>query len=208
MLHAALDRLPKQPRRLGYRRISLRHFEQMVMAMQLSVDRAEPGAITRVTDGKLKTVVDIDAGERAKSVLTEIELTPNTPFNPDYALTLDRKWQRTGDKLDEAGKKIKVIRDGKATTRNQKETITYESENDIPVEDRWGQARIDLVSSLLPVRDLLKRQLQLEAEDAPASQIEANRGKLNAAYDSFVSEYARCTRKRSRRSRGRCRTAH
>ncbi len=189
MLHAALDRLPKQPLRQDIAGSSLRHFEQMVTAMQLSVDRAEPGAITLAPDGKLKTVVDIDAGERAKSILTEIELTANTPFNPDYTLTLDRKWQRTGDKLDEAGKKIKVIRDGKATTRNQKETITYESENDIPVEDRWGQARIDLVSSLLPVRDLLKRQLQLEAEDAPASQIEANRGKLNAAYGSFVSKY-------------------
>ena len=31
-----------------------------------------------------------------------------------------------------------------------------------------------------------KRQLVLEAEDAPASQIEDNRAKLNAAYDSFV----------------------
>ena len=159
MLHAALNRLPEQPLRPQIAESSLRHFQQMVTAMRLSVERAEPGTITLGTDGKLKTVVDIDAGEHGTSVLAEIELTPNTPFNPDYTLTLDRQWQRTVDKLDAAGLKLKVVKDGKPTNRNQKEIVTYDSETDIPEKDRWGQARIDLVNSLLPVRDLIKRQL-------------------------------------------------
>ena len=208
MLHAALNRLPEQPLRPQVAESSLRHFQQMVTAMRLSVERAEPGAITLGIDGKLKTVVDIDAGEHGTSVLAEIELTPNTPFNPEYTLTLDRKWQRTVDKLDAAGRKLKVVKDGKPTNRNQKETVTYDSEKDIPEKDRWGQARIDLVK---------QPSARPRPHKAPACAggrgraCQPNRGataqsSTRPTTASFGST-ARCTRERSRRSRSRCRTA-
>ena len=138
-------------------------------------------------------MIHTDGGGGGKLMLTEIELTAATPFNPDYTLGLDGTWRRTVDKLDEAGRKIKIKRDGKDTTRNEKETITYEDKASIPERDRWGRARIELVSALLPVRDRMKRQLRLEAEDAPLNQIEANRAELNRAYDRSSPGMAECT---------------
>ena len=191
LLHEAIGRLPQTAPQPGLAQSSVRHFARMVTAMRLAADRAEPGQVKVDKDGKLRIIADIDAGEQGKSVLTEIELTKDTPFNPEYSLNLDGKWQRTTDKLDEAGKKIKVKKDGKETNRNEKQTAIFANEKNIPEKDRWGAARIELLRDLLPVRDLMKQQFMLEAGDAPARQIAANREKLNKAYDAFTAKHGK-----------------
>jgi hypothetical protein len=191
-LAKAMDRLPRanEPA-TDVAEASMRHYRLMADGMKLAVERAEPGRIRQTPEGKLNTVVDIDPGEgQSKSLLREIELTKDTPFKPDYTLNVDGKWQRTGDVIGADGKPVKALdKDGRPTTRNEKQVTVYDNPADIPERDRWGEANVAAVRDMLPIRDLFKAQLQLEMQDAPAEMIAANRAKLNAAYESFVAEH-------------------
>lgn len=189
-LNKAIDRLPRRAPSNEVAESSRKYYKTMVEGMKLAIQRAEPGAVRQDLDGSLKTVVDMDAGEgNAKSVLREITLTADTPFNPDYTMNLDGQWQRTLDVLDDKGNKIKVVNDeGKTTNRNAKEVKIY-SEADIPAKDKWGAQRVAAVRAMLPIRNLIKRQLLLEMQDAQPKMIEANRAKLNEAYEKFVAAH-------------------
>lgn len=189
LLNEAIDRLPQSAPKDDVATRSLQHYETVADALRLAVNRAEPGAITKDADGKLKMVVDMDGGDLGKSVMREIELTADTPFNEEYTLTLDGKWQRTVDLLGEDGKPVKVKKDGRTTNRNEKQVLTYDSLADIPAKDKWGAERVAIVNDMLPIRNLMKRQLMLEAADANERMIEENRARLNKAYDGFVEKH-------------------
>ena len=212
-LDAAIEGLPKLDPNEEIAASSLVHYRVMADGMRLAVERAEPGRIQKTVDGELKTVLDMDGGEgTAKSILREITLTKDTPFNSDYTMNIDGKWQRTIDVLEpeELGpdgtplkvmgedgklhkqkrKPVKVLgEDGKPTNRNLKETIVYENESDIPERDKWGERNVAAVDAMLPIRGRFKEQLQLEMQDASPEAIEANRALLNQAYDQFVERY-------------------
>lgn len=189
LLNAAIERLPRSEPKDGVAERSLMHYETVADALRLAVNRAEPGAITKDADGKLKMVVDMDGGDLGKSVMREIELTADTPFNEEYNLTLDGKWQRTVDLLGEDGKPLKVMKNGKATNRNEKQVLTFDNLADIPAKDKWGADRVAIVTDMLPIRNLMKRQLMLESTDANERMIEENRARLNKAYDGFVEKH-------------------
>lgn len=188
-LAKAVERLPKNVIADSLAERTVTHFAVMAKAMELAARRAEIGSVRIDTDGKLKMVVDFDAGEAGKSMMQEIAISENTPFADDYTLTRDGKWQRTIDKLDAAGKPVKVMKGDRATNRNVKETITYERESDIPARDRWGSDRIAMLRAMLPIRDAMKKQLALETQDATDGMIELNRKLLNKAYDAFVAKH-------------------
>ena len=202
-LNAALAKLPKLSPNEDVAASSLAHYKKMAQGMKLSVERAEPGRIRVDEDGNMKTVIDIDAGEgQAKSVLQEVELTPDTPFKNAYSLNIDGKWQKTADVLDEKGNPKKIMKQGVAkdaqgndvkvlipTNRNEKQTVVYDNLKDIPERDKWGERNVAAVRAMLKIRDAFKAQLQHEMQDSPKEMIEANRAKLNEAYDAFTKEY-------------------
>jgi N12 class adenine-specific DNA methylase len=189
-LNAAIERLPLGRRMDDLAQTSLQQFETMADAMRLAVEGAEDGRITRSPDGTLKMVLSMDGGSLGRNVLREITLTADTPFNDEYTYTADGKWQRTVDVKGADGKKAKVLdAEGRPTKRNEKQTLTFEREADIPARDRYGATRIAMVRDMLAVKDLLKQQLMLETDDAPPARIEENRGRLNEAYDAFVAKH-------------------
>lgn len=189
-LNKAIERLPRAAPADDVAENSLRHFDKMVSGMKLAVARAEPGQVRATADGALKTVVYIDAGEAAKSMMHEIVLSETTPFSPDYTYRLDGKWQRTSDVKGADGKPVKALdAEGKPTRFNAKQTTVYENEADIPEKDRWGAERIARVRGMLPIRNLMKRQIVLESQDASPKMLDDNRERLNAAYDRFVLEH-------------------
>ena len=188
LFDAAVARLPKGRPMHDVAEASRDQFALMAEAMRLAVDQVEVGAIT--LKGGLHTVVSVDAGDRGKSLLREIPLTETTPFAPDYSYTIDGKWQRTEDVLTPDGKPVKVLdENGKPTNRNTKRTVTFDSEKDIPARHQWGKARIAAVTDMLPIKDLLKKQLVLETQDASQRMLDTNRKKLNEAYDAFVKKH-------------------
>lgn len=189
MLDRAIQRLPQVPARDRQANTSLASFEAMADAMRLAVDRVEVGAVTQAKDGTLKTVVSIDAGPGQPTLMREIPLTEHTPFNTDYSFNADGTWERTEDAVGEDGKPLKVVTEGRATKRNQKVTTKYDRAEDIPERHKWGSKRISMLKDMLPIRDLVKAQLTLEMQDSPVRMIEANRAKLNKAYDAFVKTH-------------------
>lgn len=191
MLDRAVARLPEGRAAPDLEARTTAHFKVMAEAMRLAATRAEMGAVKVDTDGNLKMVVDLDGGDLGKSVKREIVLTENTPFTDDYSLSIDGKWQRTTDKIGPDGKPAKVMKDGRATNRNEKETITYAREADIPAKDRWGKDRIAALRAMLPVRDAMKQQLVLESQGATAAMIDLNRKRLNKAYDAFAKAHGK-----------------
>nr|RDS95200.1 PLxRFG domain-containing protein [Cereibacter sphaeroides f. sp. denitrificans] len=168
-------------------------FSRMAEAMRLAVAGAEPGGVRVDENDTLKTVVEMDTGD-GRPLLTEIELTADTPFSPDYTYAGDGKWQIQEDVLDEKGKPVKVRKaDGTLSTRNQKIIRTVD-QADVPAASRWGKNRIAMLRDALPIRDLMKRQFVLEVQDGTEKQIERNREKLNAAYDAFVKAHGPLTK--------------
>jgi len=66
---------------------------------------------------------------------------------------------------------------------------TYFENNEVPQGQRLGVAKFKRLRELVDLRDLTKRQLVLESEDAPAKDMEANRAKLRAAYEGFTKRH-------------------
>jgi N12 class adenine-specific DNA methylase len=164
---------------------TMAQFDAMAEGMRLALRNAREGDVVVNEDGALKVVLSTRDGDA--SLLRELDLTPDTPFNTDYDLRPDGKWERTVDVKGEDGKPLKVVNEeGKATKRNQKETIVYDSLEQIPAKDRWGETRIAQVRDMVGLIEALRRQLVLESKDAPTRSIDANRARLNKLYDAFV----------------------
>lgn len=188
-LDEAIDKLPTRAPVDELAARTTRYHRDMATSLRLAVDRVEPGAVSRTPDGELKTAVLMDTGGNSKAMLAEIPLNADTPWKAEYSYNLDGTWSIEQDVTDADGKKVKVMKGDRATNRNVKETKIFASTADIPAADKWGDKRIAMVRAMLPIRDAMKRQLALEASDAVPSMLEANRAKLNAAYDAFVSKH-------------------
>ena len=190
-LDAAIALLPEVVPKNDVQERTAKNFALMATSLRLAVRRAEPGGISVTPEGQLKLVVDVDGGDMGKSVLTEITLDEKIPYAPDYQLNTDGKWQRVTDKLGADGKPVKQVnpKTGKPSMRNEKELTIFESAADIPANHQWGAERIAMVRAMLPIRDLMKRQLMLESSDSPEGMLRVNRKRLNDAYDAFVKAH-------------------
>lgn len=192
MLDKAVQQLPERAPVDAVAQRTLAQFDQLATAMRLAVDRAEPGAVRSTLDGQLKVVLEMDdpEGNSRKTLLTEFDLNAETPWEEGYTLRSDGKWQREDDKLGEDGKPIKQLKkDGTPSNLNVKEITVYDDLAQIPEKHKWGAARIAVITDLLPLRDGLKRQLMLEASDAPEAMIEDNRKRLNDLYKAFKKKH-------------------
>lgn len=182
-LAAAVSRLPEgiiNPSQEVIDR-SLERHQSMTDALEIALSGAEEGAVLR-TAGGLEQVLERETPE-GDYELTKRPLTAESPWSSALAMDKDGRWYREIQKLDAKGKPVKSGR------LNVYEREVFASEADIPKNLLLGEARFERLQSLVDLRDLLKTQLQLEAEDVPARQIEANRKKLSAAYHAFVDKH-------------------
>lgn len=171
---------------------TLAGYASMSESLDLSARNAEPGGVRIAEGDALKMVIDVDAGADAKTMLLEIDLDESTPFNSEYSMTKDRKWQITEDVIGENGKPVKVLKaDGTPSTRNVKTVKVFDGLSGINTKHLWGKDRIQILRDMLPIRDLFKRQLVLETQEGTEAQIETNRDELNKAYDAFVKKHGK-----------------
>lgn len=58
-------------------------------------------------------------------------------------------------------------------------------------KEKNGANKTERIKAMPPVRDTLRRLIELQTNDHPDSEIQAEQDKLNKLYDSFVSSYGR-----------------
>lgn len=147
------------------------------------------GDISFNENGELIQIYERESVTGEGTVLTSRVVTPETPWDGNLKQAADGRWYETVDKLDANGKAVKEKgKDGKPTNRNVKETRWYDSEADVPENKRLNKERYDRLVEATKLLDLVKRQIELESSDAPEAEIEANRKKLNHAYEAFTTD--------------------
>jgi N12 class adenine-specific DNA methylase len=195
-LDAAIQRLPE-----GISNISdevmartQERFELLGEAMRIAAAREEPGHMGFNADGKLTRVTEREAPDGGL-IYARQTITESSPWSEQLALDADGRWFRYEVEVGEDGKPVKEVKNGKATKRNVYKRTTFMQEADVPGSLRLGKAGYERLTGMVNLRDLLKRQLVLETEDAAPKMMEANRKKLAAAYEAFVAEHGPINRR-------------
>lgn len=187
-LDAAIENLPERAPKDGIAERTNESFDRLAEAMNLSLSGVEPGDVRIDDQGRIIAVVEQMDGDNP--ILSEQEINADTPYTAEYFIGTDGKWRREVDKLDADGKKVKKRnKEGRLTNLNEKVIEVVEDPASIPSAAKWGDKRIQQLRDMLPIRDAFKRQVELEAQNAPTKKIETNRKKLAAAYQGFKKEH-------------------
>ncbi len=157
--------------------------------LEIYLNGRENGDVRFTPDGRLVQVVEREAyGDNV--AMHERELSPESVWSASLMMNADGKWFEEVLVLDEQGNKVKQLdKDGKATRLNLFERKVYEDESHIPQSKKMGKSRFERMRELTRIRDLLKRQLVLESEDAPAALMEQNRASLRESYEKFQGKH-------------------
>lgn len=167
---------------------ALARHKDMSDALRITLAGHENGSIRLENDGSLMQVVERETPEGGYE-LTRRALAPTSPWSDQLYLDRDGKWYTVEAVTGADGKPLKVIKDGKPTKRNVYDRKVFGSESAVPATMLLGQTRFERLKQLVNLRDLLKEQLAREAENAAASDIEANRADLATAYRDFVAAH-------------------
>lgn len=180
LLKKAIDRLPSNVLDLhqDVMDATLARHKTMGESLAIALSGHEVGHVER-TDGKLVQISERETPTGGFEP-TKREITPDSPWSRDLYMDSSGQWYTLEPKTDEKGAKVK------SGARNVYERKYFEN-NEVPSSRRLGKAKYDKLSSLVDLRDLTKRQLTLEAEDAPTAEMEGNRKKLASAYQSYVN---------------------
>lgn len=189
LLKQAADRLPANVMRLGHDVIETteRRYGMLSDAMRIAAAGQEPGSVTLTPDGALVRVFERE-DDSGNLIMSRQTLTPDSPFDDRLTMDGQGRWYSMEVVTGADGKPVKVMKGDKPTNRNVYERKVYEKEADVPSNMRLGKTDHGRLVAMVGLRDLLKRQLMLEADDAPASQMEGNREKLRAAYEAYVAK--------------------
>jgi N12 class adenine-specific DNA methylase len=180
LLKKAVDRLPKDVLDLhqDVMDATLKRYQTMGESLAIALAGHEVGHVER-EDGKLYQISERETPSGGYEPVKR-PITPESPWSRDLFMDAEGRWYTLEPKVDEKGAKVK------AGARNVYER-SYFKDNVVPAAKRLGKAKYDKLSALVDLRDLTKRQLTLEAEDAPAGEMEGNRKKLAAAYEGYVA---------------------
>lgn len=182
LLDQAVQKLPIDVLRMEDEAIqnTLDRVKTMGESLEIALSGEEPGNLSE-RDGKLVQTIERETPAGGHE-LTRREITPQSPWSRDLYLDDKGRWYTLEVVIDEKGQKKKEGR------RNVTERKFYE-EKDLPSSKRLGEAKFARLKDMVRLRDLVKRQLVLESEDAPAKEMEGNRKKLAAAYKDFVAKH-------------------
>jgi N12 class adenine-specific DNA methylase len=169
-------------------------FKMLGDALRIAVANEEPGHMKFDEDGKLSRVIDREYPDGG-DVMARQTITPDSPWSESLSMDAEGRWYKLEVQTGPDGKPLKVMKGDKPTNRNVYDRTVYATEADVPVGLRLGQAGYDRLAGLVGLRDLLKRQLVLETDDAPARMMEDNRKRLAEAYEAFAAKFGPVNRK-------------
>jgi len=172
---------------------SLNRHKAMSDGLRIALSGQETGSIVMTKDGTLEQVIERETPE-GEYELAKRPLTAKSPWSESLFQDDKGNWYTIEAKLDEAGNKLKVVKNGKATNFNVYERKVFASESDIPKSMLLGEARYGRLVKLVKLRDLMVAQINLETEDAPTDKMEGNRALLAQAYNSFVADHGPISR--------------
>jgi len=190
-LNEIVDRLPENVSRIGQDVLDTteQRYALLSDALKIAVSGEEIGHVKLENDGTLSRVLERE-GPDGSLLLTKQALSPEAPFSDQLAMDENGRWYRNEVALDDKGAPVKMLgKDGKPGKRNLYERRVFPKDSEVPLTLRLGKAGFAKLKSLAGLRDLLKKQLVLETEDAESSVMEGNRKKLAAAYKAFVDEH-------------------
>lgn len=190
MLDAAIERLPEgiQDLEAEVMATTERRFAEMSDALRIALANEEVGHVKFDEDGGLVRVIEYETPEGGYELKRQ-PVKEGVPWHDDLALGADGKWYVMVAKEDEKGNKVKVLKNGKPTKLNVYERKVFDKESDIPKEKRLSKLNLDRLTGIVKLRDLLKRQLELETADAAKVVMEGNRKALKREYDAFVKKH-------------------
>ncbi len=163
-------------------------FENMATSLHLALTGEEDGSVSIDDNGNLVHIYE-KLSPSGAYLLARRVLTPESPWSPKLTLDHDGRWFEEVDLLDEQGNKVKRVIGGKTTTRNEK-TRQYYTEHEVPGSMRLGKAKHARLRDSVGLLSLVKEQIRLESlATSSDEEIEANRKKLNRAYDAFVAKH-------------------
>lgn len=166
---------------------SVERFKGMSDALRISLSGQEAGSIAFSPDGVMEQVYERETPE-GDYELAKRALTEASPWSESLYQDEKGNWYTIEAKLDAEGKPEKVQKNGKATNLNVYDRKMFSSEADIPAGMLLGKEKLNRLTKLVKLRDLMVGQINLETEDAPSDAMEANRAALAGAYASFVAE--------------------
>jgi N12 class adenine-specific DNA methylase len=191
LLERATSRLPANIQSLSDEVMAATEarFKSMSDALRIALAKEEEGHLKIDADGKMQRVIERGTPE-GDYELARQEITPDSPWSDQLRQDANGKWYRMEVVTGEDGKPVKQVNaDGKATKFNVYKQVVFADDADIPESLRLGKTGFDRLVGIIKLRDLLKRQLELETADAPKLAMEGNRKKLAAAYDEFVAKH-------------------
>jgi N12 class adenine-specific DNA methylase len=191
-LDIAIGRLPRDvmTSSVDARAQAIERFKTMADALNIAAAGDEPGSVRFNESGVLQQVMERETPE-GQIELMRRDLTVKSPWSSRLLMDAQGRWFEMVPKTDQEGNKVK---DGKRIVYERK---TYSNDADVPDGLRLGASRLERLRELTTLRDLLKRQIKLETQDANAKQTEANREKLASAYDAFVKKHGLINEDRS-----------
>lgn len=191
MLRDAVARLPEKVSNIPDEVLAAteERFSLLADALRISVANEEVGHMKFDEGGSLARVIEREAPDGG-FIMSRQQITPDSPWSEQLSMDDQGRWYKLEVEMGDDGKPVKALnKEGKATKRNVYKRTTYANEADVPDGMRLGKAGYERLQGLVELRDLLKKQLVLETEDAKASVMEGNRKKLADAYARFVAAH-------------------
>ncbi|PHV10978.1 hypothetical protein, partial [Chitinimonas sp. BJB300] len=167
---------------------SLARHKTMTDALVIALAGHEYGHVELSLDGQLQRIIERETPS-GDWELAKLPLNADSPWSDQLLMNAQGKWYRTVPKLDEAGKALKEIKNGKPTNRNLYDREVFDNEAEIPAGLRLGETGFERLKLLVGLRDALKQQLSMEAKDESSKQLESNRKKLAALYRDYVAQH-------------------
>lgn len=166
-------------------------FDAMRENIELRMKDSYASEVHFADDGSLVQTYEKEAPNNSTDyLLASRTITEDSPWHGSLQVNSDGLWYEEIDKLDRKGNKVKVVKNGRQTNRNEKVLKIYKKDTDVPKTKRLGKLGFDRLHKVTNLRDLVKRQLNLEISDtATDKEIEANRKELKQAYEELVAKH-------------------
>jgi N12 class adenine-specific DNA methylase len=183
MLDAAVENLPKNKINLDNEAIdnTLERYKTLADSIQIALAGHEVGHVEFNDRGQLTQISERETPSGDYEPTRRV-LNAQSPWSRKLLMDPNGQWYTLEPKLNAKGEKVKT------GLRLVYERKTF-PDNKVPENLRLGQQRYDRLADLARLRDLTRKQIVLETQDAPPADMENNRGQLAASYRAFTGKH-------------------